>query len=242
MSEHKYKRGLGQYGKDELVYVIAFDPGEITGWTVMGIEPISLLPYVPSASRSIADLIKVIDYGEIDSRGISGHNTEELRGHAGLGTAWENEAVDAMLNVCNTYPQAAIVLEDFVLDPKMANMSRNLLSPVRLIAKLTFGLVYVHDNPHAPERVFIQNRSPVKTTCTDDRLRIWGLYEQHPRDHIRDSTRHAYYFLRECRDGRKAAEQRWLAWPDTFEDPISTNLRNKTKRTKKLNPRIEGLG
>lgn len=233
MSEYKYKRD-NRNPLDDYVYVAAFDPGGITGWTVMGVKTRELI----DPMHPLHEAVDFIDYGEIHSG--HGDGSEVAAQHPSLNMYGENVAVAEMLEIIDKFPTAAVVFEDFILDVNKANMGRELLTPVRLIAAFSFG----YHVEEFPGRFFIQNRSPVKTTMTDARLKELGLYEQHPRDHIRDSTRHAFYFLRDHvslpgTSIMRQKDRRWRAWPHYFADP---QIVPKVKRQRKINPRIGGLG
>lgn len=235
---NKLKRGIGVTDFRSTAMVLAFDPGGTTGWCAMGVRPESLLDLSVPLEKSLV----YMDYGEISSYG--GDGSETWNGSSNYNMMGENVAVAEMSRIAaERYQRCAIVLEDFVLDPNVNSGARELLSPVRLIAAFSYAMTIEHEIP-LYERTFIQNRSPVKTTCTNERLKEWGLFEPHPREHMRDATRHAFYFLREARgQTTKARELRWRAWPHLFTDPVATLTGGKTKsRPKKINPRIEGLG
>lgn len=240
MTEGKLKRGVGVYDPRKLAMILAFDPGGTTGWCAIGVKPDAML----ESSLLPWENIVYMNYGEISSS----HATDEsFSNFTGFNLMGENVAVAEMSTLAGVrWPQAAIVLEDFVLDPSVANMGRDLLTPVRLISAFSYAMTIEHESP-LYQRTFIQNRSPVKTTITNDRLKKWKLFEPHPRDHIRDATRHAIYFLREVwGQNLGAREMRHKAWPHLFASPLmddGTALRTP-KRTRKtrINPRIEGLG
>jgi len=83
-------------------------------------------------------------------------------------------------------------------------------------------------------RIHVQNRSLAKTTCSDIRLKHWGLYDHSSGAHARDATRHAYYFLRDRRGSSvEAAEKRWRAWPHLFADPAISETKNAYKEAPK---------
>ena len=226
-----------------LATVLAFDPGGITGWCAIGVKPEVLL----DITLPLHENLEFIDTGEISSYG--GDGSETWNGSSNYNMMGENVAVSQMSKLAGeTYDKPAIVLEDFVLDPRVNSGSRELLSPVRLIAAFSYSMTIEWEYP-LYQRTFIQNRSPVKTTCHDERLKYWGIATPKPggREHMRDATRHAYYFLREARGTTmKACEKRWRAWPHLFADPvieaINTAYPKKKSKPKKINPRIEGLG
>ena len=103
----------------------------------------------------------------------------------------ENAGAMLMLGLVRQYPEAAIVEENFTPDHRM-DKARHTLSPVRVTAALSYGLW--RDFPGV--RFIYQSASQAKTTCTDDRLKLWGLYDRSSGPHARDAIRHAYYYLR----------------------------------------------
>lgn len=194
--------------------VVAFDPGETTGWCAMTVTEVKFLM---CAQYRRLDTEIEFKTGQIDCRN-------------------ENRGVDSMIDRMEEYEDSPIVHEDFIVDMNKIDQARWTLSPVRITAKFEYGLwVRGLINPF-----FIQNRSPVKTTCTDDRLKNWGLYDRNSGRHARDAVRHAYYFLRNCRGtSLKAQETRWKAWPHIFEDP---QIRRAPKKPRPVGERVEGLG
>jgi hypothetical protein len=198
--------------------VVAFDPGETTGVCIMSTTPDDLR--WPKAGLQNAMKFKT---SQIDC-------TDENRG------------VNEMLAIAAQYPFAAIVMEDFIIDFKKIDKARHTLAPVRITAKFEFGMNGLRNT------FFLQLPGLVKPTCTDERLKIWGLYDRNSGRHARDATRHAYFFLRNCQgDSLKAKEKRWQAWPQVFEDPQSRpgkfNPDAPVKATRRSQgERIPGLG
>lgn len=221
---------------DELAIVIAFDPGGTTGYCVMGVPPEGLA--TPSGLR---DALTYIDYGQIDCGTRHGQTGVGMkRGHEGLNLAGETNGIVRMINILDNFDHCAVVLEDFVLDVGKANMGRDLLTPVRIIAGFS-TLLHYSFGPEIMNGIFIQNRSLAKTTCTDVRLKGWNLYDGNSGAHSRDATRHAFYFLRDCcGDGNAARLKRHLAWPHLFDDPEIRIVQKVTK--KQVGERVWGLG
>lgn len=221
---------------DRLAIIVAFDPGGTTGYCVMGVPPESLV-----SSGDLRKALRYIDYGQIDCGTRHGQTGVGMaRGHDGLNMVGEIDGIIQMMNIWDSFDVCAVVLEDFVLDVGKANMGRDLLTPVRIIAGFSTLLHYSY-GPAVMENVFIQNRSLAKTTCTDERLKGWNLYDGSSGPHARDATRHAFYFLRDCcGDGANAALKRHLAWPHLFDDPEIRVIPKATKN--KVGERVLGLG
>lgn len=230
-------------------FVVAFDPGQTTGWCVLGVEA-----EVLNGARAINDNLQnhliVKRYGEIQCLGPQ-------NGWDSVGAAMENDGVQEMIDIVNEYSinnnKGPIVFEDFIIDFNQITKTRSALSPVTVMAKFEMGFATFNygnsDHPRCYEsdlgRIFRQNRSPVKTTMTDDRLKYFGLYDSHSGQHARDAMRHAYYFLRNCRGNSvKAKETRWRAWPHLFSDPLSEEIKNNYYRTqeRRKGTRIDRLG
>lgn len=213
---------------ENLAVVVAFDPGGTTGWAVLGIDPDVLSS---GTNVELATLLRDsghIEYGQIgcQRQGGSGWSNTANK-HAGLMLAGENDGVNKMMDLVNVFcDKAAIVLEDFIPDPKKFDQARHTLSPVRIISAFCYAMETQGFNL---DRVHIQNRSLAKTTATNLRLQNWGLYDDSSGRHSRDAIRHAYYFMRDCSEiGIKSAEKRHLAWPHLFSDPLRVDGVKKT--------------
>lgn len=223
---------------ENLAIVIGFDPGGTTGYCILGVEPEAL----SAPSKPLNESLAHVEYGELDCGTRHGQTGVGMRrGHDGLNMPGEFDGIVRMVNICDQYDSYAVVLEDFVLDVRKANMGRDLLTPVRIISGFAALLQYSFIDQNVMERVFIQNRSLAKTTCTDDRLKNWKMYDRNSGPHARDALRHAFYFLRVCRgDDADAALKRHLAWPDLFDDP---EIRPKQTKAKSVaGERVTSLG
>lgn len=201
------------------ITVVAFDPGQRTGWCAMTVAK----PKFLTCTEYTLEHEITMDYGEIECLD-------------------ENAGVSSMLDMWAKYPLACVVHEDFIIDFTKIDQARHTLSPVRITAKFAFG-AYLQGLQE--DQIFIQSRSNAKTTCTDDRLKNWGLYDRHSGPHARDAMRHAFYFLRTCRGNSLAAEEaRWKAWPWLFPDPLPEHTKTGAVRMRKRieGERIPGLG
>ena len=156
--------------------VISIDPGGTTGWSVMCVEPDCL------AEADVSVLASIVHYtsGQVDGN--------------------ENDQAEALVGLISAWPNAAVVVENFTL--RTFKQSRELLSPVRITAKIDYvmhrGIEDVHP---AGRRIWLQEPSMAKSTATDARLKEWGLYRREGgEEHARDATRHGITFLRRCSD------------------------------------------
>lgn len=226
---------------EKLCVVIGFDPGESTGFCVLGVRPEALL----RGDLPLHEQIELRVEGTISCHSPEGQRLAAGK-HAGLNMFGENTGISEMLDVVRGFKTAAIVVEDFIPDMKKMDQARHTLSPVRLMAGFSYGLSVEwqewgmnEELGLGEERIFVQNRSLAKTTCTDERLKKWGLYSRHETRHARDAMRHAFYFLRTAHNVANQIESsslaRFYAWPQYFEDPMITK---KTKRKRPVGDRI----
>jgi hypothetical protein len=170
--------------------VIAVDPGGTTGWCVMCVEPDCLSDPDVSVLQSISHYA----WGQVDGE--------------------ENGQAHALVDLIAAWPHAAVVFENFTL--RTFKQSRELLSPVRITAKVDYVLHRgIEDVYPAGRRIWLQEPSMAKSTATDDRLKDWGLYRREGgQEHARDATRHAITFLRRASD---RPNLRHNAWPTLYD-------------------------
>jgi hypothetical protein len=164
---------------EELV-LIGLDPGGTTGWALLVIGQDAML----EPELKILNNIALYSFGEFKGD--------------------EHKQVDAIEDMLELWPGAAVVREDFIL--RTQNKSREVLSPVRL------GFAIDHLLYSRNRVVFTQQPSLAKSTATDDRLKSWGLYRPGS-EHARDATRHAITFARRVKDNRVMLRS---AWPHVF--------------------------
>lgn len=182
--------------------VIALDPGGTTGWSMMRVHPDALDPGAPDVK--ILANIQNWSHGQIDcgsTRGNLGRSEIE-----GVSTSGEAAGIRRITDLIAAWPDAAIVIEDFVL--RQFDQKRDLLSPVRITAGVNQYLWWRSRTYH------IQSPGDAKTTATDARLKSWGLYDSHGgMQHARDADRHAITFLRKASmNNPKGKELRLTHW------------------------------
>lgn len=164
--------------------VVSVDPGGTTGWSVISVHPDALV----DPDVAILDNIVHWTHGQ-----FSGD---------------ENAQASEVLGLIDSFPGCCVVIEDFIL--RTSNGGREVLSPVRITARIEFGL-YVGGGL-VPS--FRQMPSEAKSVATDARLRDWGFYERKGGlEHARDADRHGLVWLRKCK------QHQWMpaqCWPYLF--------------------------
>ena len=190
--------------------VLSLDPGGTTGWSVMSVHAESLFdPEVP-----IVENIEFWCHGQIDCGSKTGN-----RGTSGVGditdgvsTSGEAAGINEIISLIRAWPGAAVVIEDFVI--RQGNASRDFLSPVRVTAGVNQYLY----NQRRP--AYFQQPSLAKTSATDDRLKLWGIYSSSGgENHARDADRHSITFLTRVKQGSNfptKAKKAGLFLPDVF--------------------------
>lgn len=175
--------------------IIAIDPGQMTGWSLLVLRrEIGARDCFSWNLDAILRKKVLWQHGEINGYGA------------------EDEAVYRLAKLINQWPTAAVVVEDFILRAERKEKSRNLLSPVRITAKLETYL-WRQNRP-----MFLQQPSQAKTTITDERLALWHCKaDDGLEDHARDADRHAVLFARRCL-GPAGAGLKKLAWPHIYCD------------------------
>lgn len=191
----KFKRGKrSRHGGEDINYgfasVISIDPGGTTGWSLMCVEPYAL----SDPKERILRNITLHQHGELPS-----NDTPD--GY--------NEVTDILIDLIMTWPQAAVVIEDFVI--RNPNRSREFLSPVRITEKLDY-ILWKHDRTW-----YRQTPADAKTTATDARLREWGLFVAPASKmvHARDADRHGITFLRKTKE---KPEKQAKVWPHLYAE------------------------
>ena len=165
-------------------HVIGIDPGGTTGWALLTVD-------VRMLTGEMQSKILAWDYDEI--------------------TGDENEQVNALCRLARevqglTYKIGpALVVEDFDVQPYNPTTSPEMLSPVRLAAKLDYA---AFRGELGDCKIVMQGRRMAKDTATDHRLHKWGLWVEGS-DDIRDAVRHAMTALRRARDDEEFRQKMW---------------------------------
>lgn len=179
--------------------IIAFDPGGTTGWSILVLR--TQIAERDVFAYNLDAILKhklIWEHGEIPTAGN------------------EDEAVYQMAKVCKAWPEAAIVVEDFILRAERKEKSRDLLSPVRLTAKLETYLW------RDGRKMFLQQAGQAKPTVTDERLELWGCKaDDGLPDHARDADRHALLFARRC-IGVNGVKVKRAAWPHIYATEVAS--------------------
>jgi hypothetical protein len=214
--------------------VIGIDPGQTTGYAVLSVPEDALLG-ARGPNDKLHRHVTINEIGQID-----------------CAPPWENRSASELAEIkLMHYPlDSVFVIEDFIIDFRRIDQQRSTLSPVRVTAKIEMAL-WVDASmarKNVEDILFFQSASLAKTTCTDDRLKEWGLYDRTSGVHARDAMRHAYYFLRTCRGNTfKAKEIRWKAFPRIYNDPVflghgtEHDVKPIEIRKRTIGTRIEGL-
>lgn len=198
------KRRRGYIPEVEITYdqatVIAIDPGGTTGWSLISVVPEVLF----EDDALILDNILQHQHGQVDCGTHRGNLGTSL--HDGISTHGEFSGVYDLAKFVRSWPSSAVVIEDFIL--RQFRNDRELLSPVRVTAALGHQMWLTGRDYH------VQSPADAKTTCNDDRLKSWGLYDASGAlQHARDADRHAILFLRKAKS-RPAFRE--MAWPHLF--------------------------
>jgi hypothetical protein len=154
--------------------ILGLDPGGTTGWSLLVIRKEWLERDIFSWNLDTILANKLSwEHGEVPTAGC------------------EDDAVWRIAKLIEDWPSAAIVSEDFILRPERKEKSRELLSPVRITAKIETYLW------RSKRRMFLQQPSQAKSTITDERLKFWSCYtSEGGMQHARDADRHVLLFLR----------------------------------------------
>jgi hypothetical protein len=150
--------------------VVWYDPGGTSGWSVFTVHPDALTN--PE--------IRILD-------NVLYHSCGQFYGD-------EFKQVDQMLELADTWPDAALGTENFIMyESSRGRKDETLLSLVRLNAAFAYSL----KRNGRDRRLRRQNASIAMTGMDDIRLKVCGYFNcTVGAPHARDADRHALMFLR----------------------------------------------
>lgn len=170
--------------------VLAIDPGGTTGWSAISVRPEAL----SNPKVSILENITLWEHGQIDCL------VDEIAG--------VHELVERVSGAAG----AVVLLEQFVI--RRFDQKEDFLSPVRITAAFDYAARQL-----LGVRTYRQQPSEAMTTCTDARLKEWGLYERAGgMGHARDADRHGILWLRKAKDPKQGRVRRHEWWPHIYTD------------------------
>ncbi|QOC56225.1 RuvC-like resolvase [Gordonia phage Sienna] len=213
---------------EDYACVIALDPGGTTGWSLFQVQPEALSSLDEHEQYGVLKNVVDWKHGQIDCGSQKGNRG--VGGYRDISTSGEAVGEGEILGLLRSWPAAAVIIEDFILDPKRFNMGRDLLSPVRITSVVSYDL-WLQGRDY-----FVQGASLAKTTATDEKLKAWGYYSSTGGlGHARDADRHALtFFKRAAQHTPQGRELRERAWPhlygpgEEFYDPGKTASQRRT--------------
>lgn len=167
------------------VVIIGVDPGVTTGIAIAALQ-----------GKELGSLNEAyVEMGQL-SYGFSGNGFDIME----VSSAEEGEAFIAKeivyLAEAAIWNESRVVLaiEDFVV--RRFDSSREFLSPVRIIARIHQELTH-HKEVANQITIAMQSPSDAKQTCTDERMKKWGIQPKTHKDrHGLDAARHCVLFIR----------------------------------------------
>lgn len=164
--------------------IIGVDPGVTTGVAIATLQRKEI--------GSLADVF--VEMGQL-SYGLSGNgfdiieSTSAEEGEAKVAAEIAQLVRTAVLHGS----RVVLVIEDFVV--RRFDSSREFLSPVRITARIQQELF--NDTICQGVTVAMQSPSDAKQTCTDERMKKWGIQPKTHKDrHGLDAARHCVLFIR----------------------------------------------
>ena len=204
------KRSSVQRDLPDLATVVALDPGGTTGWSIFCVDPVGISTKEEHLKEKVLNCVTKWEHGQVDCGSTKGNlGTSQ---HNGISTDGEFAGVNELVGLVRAWPGAAIVIEDFILDPARFNTGRDLLSPVRITSSIGY-LLWLQRREY-----FVQTAALGKHTVGIEQLKRWGYYSSTGGlNHARDADRHALAFLRRCSERTTAGRDlREAAWPHLF--------------------------
>jgi gp68 len=164
--------------------IIGVDPGVTTGVATATLKGKEV--------GSLADVF--VEMGQL-SYGFSGNGFDIIESTStGEGEAKVAAEIAQLVRTAVLHgSRVVLVIEDFVV--RRFDSSREFLSPVRITARIQQELF--NDTICQGVTVAIQSPSDAKQTCTDERMKKWGIQPKTHKDrHGLDAARHCVLFIR----------------------------------------------
>lgn len=164
--------------------IIGVDPGVTTGVAIATLQ-----------RKEIGSLTDVfVEMGQL-SYGFSGNGFDIIESaSAEEGEAKVAAEIAQLVRTAVLHgSRVVLVIEDFVV--RRFDSSREFLSPVRITARIQQELF--NDTICQGVTVAMQSPSDAKQTCTDERMKKWGIQPKTYKDrHGLDAARHCVLFIR----------------------------------------------
>lgn len=164
--------------------IIGVDPGVTTGVAIATLQRKEI--------GSLADVF--VEMGQL-SYGFSGNGFDIIESaSAEEGEAKVAAEIAQLVRTAVLHgSRVVLVIEDFVV--RRFDSSREFLSPVRITARIQQELF--NDMICQGVTVAMQSPSDAKQTCTDERMKKWGIQPKTHKDrHGLDAARHCVLFIR----------------------------------------------
>lgn len=164
--------------------IIGVDPGVTTGVAIATLQRKEI--------GSLADVF--VEMGQL-SYGFSGNGFDIIESaSADEGEAKVAAEIAQLVRTAVLHgSRVVLVIEDFVV--RRFDSSREFLSPVRITARIQQELF--NDTICQGVTVAMQSPSDAKQTCTDERMKKWGIQPKTHKDrHGLDAARHCVLFIR----------------------------------------------
>lgn len=164
--------------------IIGVDPGVTTGVAIATLQRKKI--------GSLADVF--VEMGQL-SYGFSGNGLDIIESaSAEEGEAKVAAEIAQLVRTAVLHgSRVVLVIEDFVV--RRFDSSREFLSPVRITARIQQELF--NDTICQGVTVAMQSPSDAKQTCTDERMKKWGIQPKTHKDrHGLDAARHCVLFIR----------------------------------------------
>ena len=164
--------------------IIGVDPGVTTGVAIATLQRKEI--------GSLADVF--VEMGQL-SYGFSGNGFDIIESaSAEEGEAKVAAEIAQLVRTAVLHgSRVVLVIEDFVV--RRFDSSREFLSPVRITARIQQELF--NDTTCQGVTVAMQSPSDAKQTCTDERMKKWGIQPKTHKDrHGLDAARHCVLFIR----------------------------------------------